>query len=96
MLYDIFAIGAIAGGIYSGTYFLKHARRNWKVDRQLSFMMFVYVLSSYWLAGVYLATLFDVIQVTSLTIGVYSRPATAVGLWIPALIMQRVEMLRLK
>ena len=90
MFYDIFALLAMIGGIYSGVYFASCIARFYRIDKFLFALMLIYVIASFWLAGVYLATLFDFIPTSTLTIGVFTRPATMVMLWIPALIMQRV------
>lgn len=91
-LYDVFAILAMAGGIYSGVYFSGHLPLVYKKDRLLFFLMFAYTVASFWLAGVYLMTLLGFIESAILTIGMYTRPATMAMLWIPPLIMQRVRL----
>jgi hypothetical protein len=90
MLYDLFATIAAIGGIYSGVYFWRPSLRYFKQDKLLGSLMFVYMFSAFWLAGIYLLGVFDLIYVPVLTIGAYTRPATMIMLWVPALIMQRV------
>jgi hypothetical protein len=90
MIYDLFALLAMIGGIYSGTYFFRYLPAAYKRDKLLFLFVSIYIVSTFWLAGVYLVTLFDLIPTPALTIGVFTRPATMTMLWIPPLIMQRV------
>jgi hypothetical protein len=84
-LYDIFAGMAILAGVVSSTFLTVRAFANRK-NRSLFVNLLVLALCGFWVAGVYIFTLGSAMT-TTLTIGVYIRPAIILLLLIPSLIV---------
>jgi hypothetical protein len=94
-IYDTFAILAMIGGLYSGTFFLTRAWKIRKVSKMLFFLMAGYSLFvCYYLAVIYFIQLVGLFPPPVLTLGAYTRPATGASLWLPAIIMGWVEYLQ--
>jgi hypothetical protein len=94
-LYDTFAILAVIGGIYSGTFFLIRAWKYRKMNKMLFAMIAMYALFvCYYLAVIYALQLVGVLPTPILTLGAYTRPAIGLGLWLPSIIVGWVEYLQ--
>ena len=94
-LYDAFAIMAVIGGIYSGTFFLTRAWKYRKMNKVLFAMIAIYALFvCYYLAVIYTLQLVGVLPTPILTLGAYTRPAIGLSVWLPSIIMGWVEYLQ--
>jgi hypothetical protein len=92
LIYDIFAVIAAIGGIYSGFFFFNRTKRYFKVRKLVGVLMVFLAISSFWLGGVYLLTACDILAAPSLTIGLYTRPAIMSQLWLTALIFKGLNL----
>jgi len=95
MIYDIFAFLVILIGSYTGCSMIIMALK-FSRDRFLFVNLFILALANFWMATVYALAQTGVIPaapLTSLTLGLYVRPAIIFLLLIPYAIIRRVRLL---